>query len=809
MANKTLTAKVRFDTRSAEANLTRLSKKINAINNALNKKVGKTGLDTQISKARIQQEKLRQATLKTQQAELKVTEQKHKTALAAEKVKNATDKSNKSANTLLGTVKRLAGVYLGMQTIGLGIKTSDKITHAENRLNALEGVGPKTTQEYMDKMYASAQRVRMSYTDMISNASKSMTLAGEAFGGNMDNAIRFQEIMQEAYVLGGAEPTEASTSMYQMIQALGAGTLAGDELRSVREGAPLAYKAIEEFAQGIYQTDESLKDLAADGKITSDIVISAIMNAGKRMDEQFENTAITFGQTWDTIVNTAVKAFEPALKKINKLLNSEKGQRLIEGLGNALIILGNITYGVLDVFATFFSWCVDNWEWLKYVVIGALTVIMALMIKSAAVAIVNALITAWAWLQAYWPLLLIVAGIVAILYVYEKWREATISTTEAIIYCLLAIAAVALIAAVIMGSIPLLIVAAVLIALAAILYFFDYISGAVTWFGILCKNIGLEIAGFFKALAWVIANAFMTAVEFVVDIFNGSVSWIGALFTNLGQTIKGIATNIGVAFSNAWNGALSDFWNFIASCMEGLDWLAKPIEAIAELFGKSFDYTSFVDGLRTKADGYSAKQKEYVEWNGFEKGWSGDAWNSGVNKWSAPKWAEDSSWSEMQNSVGGFEKGWSSEAFGIGYNWGSGIQDSINQWGSQFQTKAGDDSYSGIFSDISNLLGGNSLPDINSPNTDITGAWDQPSVDELLSGVGNIKDSMDIADDDLDWMRRIAEMEWRNEFTTAEIKVDMTNNNTVNGDRDLDGIVEYLADVLRDEMTSVANGVHY
>lgn len=790
MANKTLTAKVRFDTRSAEANLTRLSKKINAINNALNKKVGKTGLDTQISKARIQQEKLRQATLKTQQAELKVTEQKHKTALAAQKVKDATDKTNKSTNSLLSTVKRLAGVYIGLQTAQAAIATSDTLTSAKNRFNNLEGGSPKKTAESMDKIYAAAQRSRTDYGDMLGNVSKTMTLAGDSFQNNIDNAIRFQEIMAKAYAVGGASDTEAATSMYQLVQALGSGVLQGDELRSVREGAPLAYKAIEKFAQGVYDTDESLKQLAADGKITSEMVTAAIMDAdfSGKLEEQFENTEATFEQTFARIKNLIIKSFEPVLEKLNKLLNSEKGQRLIEGLGNALIILGNITYGVLDVFATFFSWCVDNWEWLKYVVIGALTVIMALMIKSAAIAIVNALITAWAWLQAYWPLLLIVAGIVAILYVYEKWREATISTTDAIIYCLLAIAAVALIAAVIMGNIPLLIVAAVLIALAAILYFFDYISGAVTWFGLMMRDVGLAIANFFIACwNWICAAGY--------NAFAG----VANVAIALGDSIGAICSNIGIAFNNAWHGALSGFWDFVANCMEGLDWLAKPISKIAELFGKSFDYDDFTASIRGKADAHDSKMKDYVSVS--------DAWNNGMNSYQYKDLGD--AWSNGINTFDVFQEGWSKEYFDVGYNWGKGVKDSINQWGSQFQTKAGDDSYSGIFSDISNLLGGNSLPDINSPNTDITGAWDQPSVDELLSGVGDIKDSMDIADDDLDWMRRIAEMEWRNEFTTAEIKIDMTNNNTVNSDRDLDGIVEYLSDVLRDEMTSVANGVHY
>ena len=51
-------------------------------------------------------------------------------------------------------------------------------------------------------------------------------------------------------------------------------------------------------------------------------------------------------------------------------------------------------------------------------------------------------------------------------------------------------------------------------------------------------------------------------------------------------------------------------------------------------------------------------------------------------------------------------------------------------------------------------------------------------------------------------------MEWKKEFTTANITVDMSNYNTINGDGNLDGIVTKLADRLYEELDSVANGVY-
>jgi tape measure domain-containing protein len=258
-----------------------------------------------------------------------------------------TSETNSTKNTLssIGSkLKTIAATYLGMQTMKLGIDSSDTITSAQNKLNNIEGGSPELTAQSMDKMYAAAQRSKSSYSGMMSNVAKSMTLAGDSFQGNVDNAIRFQEIMAKAYTVGGASQTEAATSMYQLIQALGSGVLQGDELRSVREGAPIAYKEIEKFAQGVFNTEESLKDLASQGLITSDIIVAAIMNSEDKINKSFDNTKTTFGQTWEMMKNTALKAFQPVVEQLNAFLNSDRGQAFVAGLTNAIVVLAKVLF---------------------------------------------------------------------------------------------------------------------------------------------------------------------------------------------------------------------------------------------------------------------------------------------------------------------------------------------------------------------------------------------------------------------------------------------------------------------------------
>lgn len=79
---------------------------------------------------------------------------------------------------------------------------------------------------------------------------------------------------------------------------------------------------------------------------------------------------------------------------------------------------------------------------------------------------------------------------------------------------------------------------------------------------------------------------------------------------------------------------------------------------------------------------------------------------------------------------------------------------------------------------------------------------------ETAANTGAMKDSMKSSDEDLKYLRDIAEKEAVNRFTTAEIKVDMVNHNNVSSDMDLDGVVSYLEEKVYETMTIAGEGVH-
>ena len=552
MANKELTAKVKLDVSDAESKLKRLDSLIKSINKAVTGKNNALKLEKSTEKAILQQEKLKRSTLQTKLAEERLTTQKNKSATAAQKVNEATirtqiaqerltlqtertragldrirqnseasasatelvaQKANnwlsrtKSTNSVLSSIvqklKSIAATYLGIMGLKATIKTSDTITSTQNKLNNVNGGDENLTQQQMDQMYTSANKVRMAYSDMMANASKSMVLAGDAFQGNMNNAIRFQEIMAETYTLGGASAQEMSTSMYQMIQALGAGVLAGDELRSVREGAPLAYKAIEQFAQGIYGTTDSLKEMASQGLITSDIVVAAIMDAGDKIDAQFQDTYMTFGQAWNRIKNAAVKAFEPVSNMLRDMLNRAADNGAFERIEQAFWNISKVLQIVFKKVENAVIWLADNWNWLKHAIVGALLAMIAWQLIKTGISVYCAYIEMKAWMLANgvtWAnifamlsvvavIAIVITAVLGLIYVFILWKMGAIDTCQAILSALLIIGVAIFLIGLLTGNVVLAIIGIIIFAVGVIIQYLDYFLAVVYSIGAFIYNL--------------------------------------------------------------------------------------------------------------------------------------------------------------------------------------------------------------------------------------------------------------------------------------------------------------------------------
>ena len=82
-------------------------------------------------------------------------------------------------------------------------------------------------------------------------------------------------------------------------------------------------------------------------------------------------------------------------------------------------------------------------------------------------------------------------------------------------------------------------------------------------------------------------------------------------------------------------------------------------------------------------------------------------------------------------------------------------------------------------------------------------------VGSIAGDTGSIADSLSVTDEELEYLRDIAERDVINRFTTAEVKIDMTGmTNKIDGSADIDGIITELTDGFTEALVTAAEGVH-
>lgn len=267
-------------------------------------------------------------------------------SVAARKAAGAQDEfaesargANMAGSNLLGTLKSLAGGYVGIQGIKSLVGLSDTMAQTSARLNMVNSQFG-TTLDLNQMIYESAQRSRGAYAATTDLVGKLGTLAADSFS-TPEELIGFAEQINKQYVLSGTSAQGAQAATLQLTQALSSGTLRGEELNSVLEQAPTIVQSIGDY---LGKTTGEIRELASEGLITSDIVKAAILSAADETNAAFEEMPLTWSQVWTMMQNTAIMALQPVLGGINWLVNN------IDTIGPPLLGLG-AAFGVFWIAA--------------------------------------------------------------------------------------------------------------------------------------------------------------------------------------------------------------------------------------------------------------------------------------------------------------------------------------------------------------------------------------------------------------------------------------------------------------------------
>ena len=222
-----------------------------------------------------------------------------------------------SANGLLSIIKKVAIAAGGIAGINKVLNISDELASTKARLNLLVDDGG-SVEALEQKIMASAQRSRASYLTTAKAISQMGLMAGDAFANN-DELIAFTETLNKAFVNVGAGTQQIEAATLQLTQAMASGVLRGEELNSVFENAQPVIQAIADY---LGEPIGKIRTLAAEGKITADIVKNSLLMAADDINAKFESMPMTWGQVFTKASNIALQVIQPLLNGINWLADN-------------------------------------------------------------------------------------------------------------------------------------------------------------------------------------------------------------------------------------------------------------------------------------------------------------------------------------------------------------------------------------------------------------------------------------------------------------------------------------------------------
>lgn len=624
------------------------------------------------------------------------------------------------ANELTNTIKRAVAAYVSIQTVGKALNISDELVQTTSRLNMMND-GVQTTAELVNMVYAAAQDARGSFSQMADVVARFGNNAKDAFSSS-EEVVAFADLIQKQMTIAGASTQEAANAELQLSQALGSGVLRGDELNSIFEQAP---NLIQNIADYLDVPIGKIREMAADGELSADVVKAAIFSAADDINSKFNEMPMTWGQIWQSMQNTALIAFQPVLQRLNDLANSEAFQTFIQGAIEAMATLANILLNVFDLAVSIGTFIGDNWSIIAPIVYGIVAALTAYIAISAIVAAINGVMAMAEGVKA-------AAQMMATGATFAE-TAAQQGLNAALMACPL--------------TWIIMLILALIVVIFAVCNAIAKMTGiANSGFGVITGGVNVVIQ-FFKNLGLTVAN----------------------IALGIGNAIAALASNMMTAFHNAICSVQSWFYNLLSTALSVIEGICSALNKLPFV---EFDYS----GISSAADDYAVKASEAAG-NKEDYQSISDAFNEGFTTFDA------------------FQDGWESDAFNAGAAWGDGIADKVSNFS------------------LSDVFGQTDIPNVGDYTSGFNDAIANSGVGDSIGNIddntGKIKDSLDVTEEDLKYLRDIAEQEAINRFTTAEINVDMSGmQNTVNSGDDIDGFMTKLTDSVNEAVDNMTEGVH-
>lgn len=652
------------------------------------------------------------------------------------------------ADNLMSKIQGFVAAYLSVRSLGNIINISDNLVQTTSRLSMMND-GLQSTDELVNMVYAAAQSARGSFNDMADVVARFGNNAGSAFSSSTEVAA-FAELIQKQMTIAGASTQEASNAMLQLSQALGSGVLRGDELNSIFEQSP---NLIQNIASYIQDNEDVARQMADTIGVSYEEMSTNAM--GHIRDIASE------GLISADIVKSAIFTAADEINSNFDEMPMTWGQAWTKMQNAAMMTFRTVLQRIndtanSDTFNVITGKVIEGMETLASVAVKVFDLLAsgaAFVIDNWSVIspIVYGVVGAFAVYAAYLGIVkAIELASAAASVVYAVAMSAKIGITAALTHSTMAATAAQAGYNGALYACPVVWVIALIIALIAVIY---AVCSAVA------KMTGAADSGF-----GVIAGA----VNVVIQFFKNLGITVADIALGIINVIAAVASNMVARFHNAISNVKGFFYGLLSTALYVVEGICAALNKLPFI---SFDYS----GISSAADDYAAKAAEaYGDKKEYQS--IGEAFNKGFTTYNK------------------FSDGWVSDAFKSGAAWGDGIADKVENFS------------------LSDILGKIEIPDEHQ--------YDDVFSDAIANGIGDgvvsiaddtgaIKDSLDITQENLKYLRDIAEQETVNRYTTAQIHIDMSGmKNTVNNGGDIDGFVSELTDAVNEAAQIMAEGVH-
>lgn len=722
-------------------------------------------------------------------------------------LRNLGNASNNASNKLSRLVSLKGLLKTALASIAIGAITkqaigmSDEYANMHARLDMIRD-GMQTTEELQKSIYTSAQRTGSAYTTMANGVAKMRLHAGNVFQNNGET-IAFLETMNKSFVVGGASIEEQKNAMLQLTQAMASGKLQGDELRSLAETSPALIQAI---ANKLGVSRGEVKKLGADGKITADIVKTAMLEASDTIDKQFRNMPMTWGRAWQNFLNFVTKAFEPISIKINQIVNSSAFQQfaqivatVLQYVVQAVIFAMDMIGAVWSMLAPIAQFVADNWSVIQPIIIAVAIAIGTYVVAMNAAEIAtklfsiatNAAKTAMAAFNAVLamnPIMLIIMAIIlaiGLIYAFVNWLNklagTALSATGIIMGGIFA-------AGMQIWNVITWIVNFVIWVINMILQFvFWLVNGIIAGAMMLYDFILMIIIGILDFIDWFVTGA--------INLWNEMVFFCQTAWYDIAQGGRDMAVAIAGFVDNMVNSVIGAVEGMINSVLGGfnkmigfLNGLGLNVKAVGSV---SLTRTNFAGNIAGAIDSMQKPVKKTFEGLHLADGLKQHKASLSTPKLEAPQ-------------IGYLEGGSVIGAFANGYNFGKGIDKAVGG----FFKGAGDANGAG-----NNFLGDQGkTPYELSPASSVPGQGDggkdggHNPTGGKLDKVGKIEDEIKLDDEYIKLIKDVATMKWQQNFITLKPEI-VTNIDSINNAGQYANVLDDLNATIVDALNNGADGL--